>query len=102
VQYKIDLTSSLSLFNPSRGVVTPAVAQEVAENLAKVQAALDREYRRIEEDRRALRDRIFLRLKDGNKCFMPINIRRVRRGVCVCVCECVRVHASASVCVRAS
>ena len=77
-QFKIDLTSALSIFNASRGVVTVGVAQEVNENLSKVQAALDREFRRIEDDRRALRDRIYLRLKDGNKCFMPVNIRRVR------------------------
>jgi len=77
-RYKIDLTSPSNIFNTSRGVVTVAVTHEVNENLSVVQAALDREYRRIEEDRRALRDRVYLRLKDGNKCYMPINIRRVR------------------------
>jgi len=76
-RYKIDLTSPSNIFNASRGVVTVAVAHEVNENLSVVQAALDREYRRLEEDRKALRDRVYLRLKDGNKCYMPINIRRV-------------------------
>ena len=76
-QFKIDLTSSINIFNASRGIVSPAVALEVNDNLSKVQAALDREFRRIEDDRRALRDRVYLRLKDGNKCFMPVNIRRL-------------------------
>ena len=77
-RYRIDMdpTKPTYLFSDRSTVVTPSVIKLVSANFAEVQRAVEAEFAQIVEDRRVLREEIYLKLR-GDVAYLPVNLDRL-------------------------